>query len=189
MRRLAGVLTEEKQLRGIADGGPAAQAGMAGPEKARPVMLRQSGAVLAVTTGFDPSAPNTARVYDHWRGGKDAFPVDRAEADQLLAINPPLRDMVRENRAFVTEAAGWAAGQGISQFIDLGAGLPASPSVHQVAREVIPTARIAYVDIDSVVLSHARALLATRDGVTAVAADLRDPARSCTSSTLTLPAR
>jgi O-methyltransferase involved in polyketide biosynthesis len=76
----------------------------------------------------------------------------------------------------VTEAVGWAAGQGISQFIDLGAGLPASPSVHQAARKVIPTARVAYVDIDLVVLSHARALLATSDGVAAVAADLRDPA-------------
>jgi O-methyltransferase involved in polyketide biosynthesis len=75
----------------------------------------------------------------------------------------------------VTEAATWAAGQGISQFIDLGAGLPASPSVHQAARTVIPTARVAYVDIDVVVLSHARALLATGDGVTAAAADLSDP--------------
>jgi hypothetical protein len=39
----------------------------------------------------------------------------------------------------------------------------------------MPAARVAYVDIDPVVLSHARALLATSGGVTAVAADLRDP--------------
>ena len=39
----------------------------------------------------------------------------------------------------------------------------------------MPAARVAYVDLDPVVLSHARALLATSDGVTAVAADLRDP--------------
>jgi hypothetical protein len=42
---------------------------------------------------------------------------------------------------------------GIGQFIDLGAGLPASPSVHQAARAVLPAARVAYVDIDPVVLS------------------------------------
>src|SRR5260370_23312318 len=36
----------------------------------------------------------------------------------------------------------------------------------------MPTARVAYVDLDPVVLSHARALLATGDGVTAVAAEL-----------------
>ena len=67
-----------------------------------------------------------ARVYNYWLGGKDNFPADRAEADLLLGIYPPLRDLVRENRAFVTRAVAWAAGQGISQFLDLGAGLPAS---------------------------------------------------------------
>jgi hypothetical protein len=166
------VLSEEKQLRSIAAGGPAAQAGMAA--KAWPVMLRLSGAVLAVT-GFDPSVPNTARVYNYWLGGKDHFPADRAEAACLLEIYPPLRDLVRENRAFVIRAVAWAAEQGMGQFIDLGAGLPASPAVHQAARAVLPAARVAYVDTDPVVLSHARALLAQDDGVTAVNADLRDP--------------
>ena len=128
-----------------------------------------------MTAAFDPATPNMARVYDRWLGGKDHYAADRAEADRLLAIYPPLRDLARENRAFVTQAAAWAARQGIGQFIDLGAGLPATPPVHQAVREVMPTARVAYVDIDPVVLSHARALLATRDGVTAVAADLRDP--------------
>ena len=125
--------------------------------------------------GFDPATPNMARVYDYWLRGKDHYPADRAEAELLLRIYPPLRDLVRENRAFVTQAVSWAARQGIGQFIDLGAGLPASPAVHQAARKVMPLARVAYVDIDPVVLSHARALLVTSDGVAAVAADLRDP--------------
>jgi S-adenosyl methyltransferase len=142
---------------------------------APPVVLRHARAVLAMTVAFDPATPNMARVYDHLLGGKDAFPADRAEVGRLLAVYPPLRDMARENRAFVAEAARWAAEQGISQVIDLGVGLPATPSVHQAARAVIPTAQVAYVDTDPVVLSHAWALLATRDGVTAVRADLRDP--------------
>ncbi len=129
-----------------------------------------------MVTGFDPSTPNTARVYDYWLGGKDHFPADRAEAGRLLVIYPPLRQMVRENRAFITRAVTWAALHGIGQFIDLGAGLPASPAVHQAARAVLPAAPVAYVDLDPVVLAHARALLATGDGVTAVAADLTDPA-------------
>ena len=54
-----------------------------------------------MTAAFDPATPNMARVYDHLLGGKDAFPADRAEAGRLLAIYPPLRDMARENRAFV----------------------------------------------------------------------------------------
>jgi SAM-dependent methyltransferase len=131
--------------------------------------------VLAMTVAFDPKTPNMARIYDHWLGGKDALSADRGEADRLLAIYPPLREMVKENRAFVAEAAAWAAGQGVSQFLDLGAGLPASPSVHQAVRAVIPTARVVYVDIDPVVLSHVRALLVKPAGVTAVAADLSDP--------------
>jgi SAM-dependent methyltransferase len=128
-----------------------------------------------VTAGFDPATPNTARVYCRLLGGKDHFPADRAEADLLLAIYPPLAEMARENRAFIAEAVSWAATEGIGQFLDLGAGLPATPAVHQIARAVLPGARVAYVDTDAVVLAHARALLAG-PGVTAAAADLRDPA-------------
>ena len=144
--------------------------------KTRPLVLRHAGAVLAVTAGFDPSTPNTARVYDYWLGGKDHYAADRAEGDRLLEIYPQLADLVQENRAFIIRAVTMAADLGISQFIDLGAGLPASPAVHQAARKVMPEARVAYVDTDPVVLSHARALLATSDGVTAAEADLRDPA-------------
>ena len=144
--------------------------------KTRPLLLRHAGAVLAVTAGFDPSTPNMARVYDYWLGGKDHYAADRAEGDRLLEIYPQLADLVQENRAFIIRAVTMAADLGISQFIDLGAGLPASPAVHQAARKVMPEARVAYVDTDPVVLSHARALLATSDGVTAAEADLRDPA-------------
>jgi SAM-dependent methyltransferase len=133
------------------------------------------GAVLAaMTSGFDPATPNTARVYSRLLGGKDHFLPDRAEADVLLEIYPPLADMVKENRAFIALAVTWAAGQGISQFIDLGAGLPVTPAVHETARAVLPGAPVAYVDLDPMVLAHARALLAD-PGVAVAAADLRDP--------------
>jgi len=128
-----------------------------------------------VTGGFDPATPNAARVYCRLLGGKDHFSADRAEADVLLAVYPPLAEMVRENRAFLAEAVTWAARQGVGQFLDLGAGLPAVPAVHQITRAVLPGARVAYVDCDPMVLSHARALLVA-PGVAAVAADLRDPA-------------
>jgi hypothetical protein len=144
--------------------------------RARSVVLRHAGAVPAMTSALDTTVPNMARVYNHWLGGKDHFAADRAEAQRLVKLYPPLPALARENRAFLLKAAGWAARQGIGQFIDLGAGLPASPPVHQAARAVLPAARVAYVDIDPVVLSHARALLATGDGVAAVDADLRDPA-------------
>jgi O-methyltransferase involved in polyketide biosynthesis len=125
-----------------------------------------------------------ARIYGYLLGGKDHYAADREEAERLLAIYPLLRDLVRENRGFVIQAVTWAVRQGISQFVDLGAGLPASPAVHQAVRAVLIAARVAYVDTDPIVLSHARALLATSDGVTAVAADLRDPAAVLTNPDL-----
>jgi S-adenosyl methyltransferase len=155
----------------------AAAAGMAAAAaRGRTVVLRHAGAVLAMMSALDTSVPNMARVYNCWLGGKDHFAADRAEADRLVKLYPPLPALARENRAFLIRAAGWAARRGVGQFIDLGAGLPAFPPVHQAVRAVLPAARVAYVDIDPVVLCHAAALLATDDGVAAVDADLRDPA-------------
>jgi hypothetical protein len=137
-----------------------------------------------VTAGFDIGTPNMARVYGYWLGGKDHYAADREEAERLLMTYPPLRDLVRENRAFVIQAVTWAARQGIQPVHRPGRRAPASPAVHHAARAVRPTARVAYVDIDPIVLSHARALLATSDGVTAVDADLRDPAAVLTDPDL-----
>ena len=84
--------------------------------RARPVVLRHARAVLAMTSGLDTSVPNMARVYNYWLGGKDHFAADRAEAERLVELYPPLPVLARENRAFLLEAAGWAARQGIGQF-------------------------------------------------------------------------
>jgi hypothetical protein len=66
---------------------------------------------------------------------------------------------------------------GIDQFLDVGAGIPTAPNVHQIAQAVIPTARVVYVDNDPIVLAHSRALLASSpQGRTAyLDADLRRP--------------
>ncbi len=125
---------------------------------------------------IDTSRPNIARVYDYWLDGKENFAVDRDVAARMLEHDPELRQRVRDNREFVTGVARRAAERGIVQFIDLGAGLPTHPSVHQAARAVQPGARALYVDNDPVVLSHARALLANGAGLAVADADLRDPA-------------
>jgi hypothetical protein len=114
---------------------------------------------------MDTSKPNIARVYDYWLGGKDNYAADRDVAGRMLAHDPGLRNRVRDNREFVTGVARQAAHRGIAQFIDLGAGLPTHPSVHEAARGVNPRARVAYVDNDPVVVSHAQALLATGAGL------------------------
>jgi O-methyltransferase involved in polyketide biosynthesis len=138
-----------------------------------------------MTEGFDPRRPNIARVYNYWLGGADNYAADRELAEQLLRISPGIADAVRANRQFVGRAVTWAAREGIGQFIDLGAGLPSPPSVHETARAVLPGARVVYVDNDPVVIAHARALLATGDGVVAVPGDLRDPAAVLAGEALT----
>jgi O-methyltransferase involved in polyketide biosynthesis len=132
---------------------------------------------MATVTDFDPSVPSIARVYDYFLGGKDNFAADRALADKQIAAAPLIPVMARENRQFLARAVAWAARQGTGQFIDLGCGMPTAPNTHQTVREIVPGARVAYVDNDPVVLAHLNALIAKGDpGVTVVAADVRDVA-------------
>jgi O-methyltransferase involved in polyketide biosynthesis len=125
--------------------------------------------------GIDTSVPNVARVYDCLLGGKDNFAADRIQAAKLKELDPALPFLVRQNRAFINRAVSWSAGRGIGQFLDLGAGLPSHPAVHEAARKVIASARVVYVDNDPVVVLHAQSLLAGPKGVAAVGADLAQP--------------
>lgn len=123
---------------------------------------------------FDPTKPSAARIYDYLLGGKAHFAADRAAAERLLSTLPDAARTARSNRAFLAGAVRYVAGQGIGQYVDIGAGLPTSPNVHECARTAVPAARVTYVDNDPVVVTHARALLATDDLVTVVSADARD---------------
>ena len=50
-------------------------------------------------------------------------------------------------------------------------------NTHDIARHTELDARVAYVDNDPIVISHARSLLAKSPGVLAVPGDMRDPGR------------
>ena len=122
---------------------------------------------------FDPTKPNIARAYDCLLGGKDHFAPDRELAERLVALYPGVRQMVRENRRFLVRALDYVAAQGISQYADLGAGLPTFPAVHEIVRRHDRTASVVYVDNDPVVISHLRALAAKGDDhIAAVAGDV-----------------
>ena len=127
---------------------------------------------------IDTSRPHPARVYDYFLGGKDNFAADREVARQALAVAPSFRTAVRENRAFLGRAVRYLVEEaGITQFLDLGSGLPGVGNVHEVAQAVQPAARVVYVDNDPIVLAHGRALLASSpEGRCAyLQADIRDP--------------
>ena len=124
---------------------------------------------------FDPSTPSIARVYDFFLGGRDNFAADRELAQRLIKVFPPIPVTVRENKQFLARAVTWMAGAGVSQFIDVGCGMPTMPSTHGAARVPAPGARVAYVDTDPIVLSHLNGLPASEQaGLTIVDGDARD---------------
>ena len=131
--------------------------------------------------------PHPARVYDYLLGGKDNFAADRAAAQAGIAANPNSRVPPRENRAFLRRVVRYLSGEaGITQFLDIGTGIPTSPNVHEIAQEVNPQARVVYVDNDPIVLAHARALLTSGPaGRTAyIDADVRDVGKILNSADL-----
>jgi hypothetical protein len=126
--------------------------------------------------GIDISVPSTARMYDFWLGGKDHFAADRSAAAKVSEIAPHVKTVAIENRKFVRRVVRYLAAEaGITQFLDIGAGLPTQGNVHEVAQQVNPDARVVYVDNDPMVLAHSRALR-TGGNTIVLEGDLRDPA-------------
>ncbi|MGH3342550.1 MAG: SAM-dependent methyltransferase [Carbonactinosporaceae bacterium] len=135
------------------------------------------GADWSLTRPTDTNTPSTARIYDYLLGGTDNYEVDREAAKRALEAMPQLRDIMRANRRFMVRAVRYVAGQGIDQFIDIGTGLPTSPSVPEVARAITPHARVVGVDHDPIVLTRHRGLVAVDSGITTIEGDVRHPDR------------
>jgi S-adenosyl methyltransferase len=122
--------------------------------------------------------PHGARVYDFLMGGKTNYAADREQAKKVLETIPAAAASARANRAFIHRAARFLVTEhGIQQFLDIGSGIPTPPNLHEVVQELVPSARVVYVDNDPIVLTHSRALrLSTAEGATAyVQADATDP--------------
>lgn len=133
-------------------------------------------AVQCVPPVVTLAVPAIARVVDCLLGGKDNFQVDRDRAAEALAADPCIGQIVVEDRRFRLRAVRHLVREcGVTQFIDIGSGLPTAENVHQVAQQHDPKARVAYVDHDPIVVAHGQALLAVNERVVVVQADLRDP--------------
>jgi hypothetical protein len=113
-------------------------------------------------------------VYDYWLGGRDNFAADRNAAERSAGAVPQLPWLARENRRFLARAVRLCADAGITQFLDVGSGLPAMENVHQAAGHVTANPHVVYVDKDPVVASHTRALLSS-PYTAAICADLTHP--------------
>jgi S-adenosyl methyltransferase len=131
----------------------------------------------APSRSIDTTVAHSPRIWNYWLGGKDNYEIDRLVGDQFVQIFPAIVDIARSSRGFLNRAVTHLAGPaGITQFLDIGTGLPTADNTHEVAQRVSPQARVVYVDNDPVVLAHARALLfSSPEGhTTYVDADLYD---------------
>jgi hypothetical protein len=124
-----------------------------------------------VPKDVDVDLPSAARVYDYLLGGAHNFAADRAVGERVLQVLPDGRQVAISNRSFLRRAVRYLVEQGITQFLDLGSGIPTSGNVHEIA----PAARVLYVDHDEVAVAHSDLLLAGNPDATMLAADLTTP--------------
>lgn len=130
-------------------------------------------------TGVDPTVAHPARFWNYMLGGKYWYPADRQAAEAVIAQLPEVSELALAGREFLWRTVRWAARDaGVRQFLDLGAGLPAEPNVHQIAQRHRSDARVVYVDNDLMVSMYQQAYLdSTPEGRTACfIADMRDTA-------------
>jgi SAM-dependent methyltransferase len=125
--------------------------------------------------GVDAQRANPARVYDYWLGGSQNFLADQDLGRAMASIEPNVRAITRANRAFLGRAVRFLAAAGVRQFLDIGSGIPTMGNVHEVAQQASPGSRVAYADIDPIVVAHSKAILTGNDGATVIEADLREP--------------
>ncbi|HXV92297.1 MAG TPA: SAM-dependent methyltransferase [Pseudonocardia sp.] len=123
---------------------------------------------------IDMDRPSSARVYDYFLGGAHNFAVDRQLAEAIASMTPNVGDTMRANRAFLRRAVRFLVAEGVTQFLDIGSGIPTVGNVHEVAQQADPSARVVYVDVDPIAVSHSRAILDGDPRTSVIQADARD---------------
>ncbi|MEV7343399.1 SAM-dependent methyltransferase [Streptomyces sp. NPDC093544] len=131
---------------------------------------------------IDISVPSVSRIYDYYLGGSHNFEVDRDAARRAMEFMPGLPKIMQANRAFMRRAVRFATGEGITQFLDIGSGIPTFGNVHEIAQESRPGARVVYVDNDPVAVAHSQAVLEGNEDADVLAADLLKPREILASS-------
>jgi SAM-dependent methyltransferase len=114
-------------------------------------------------------------MYDYYLGGSHNFEVDREAARKAMEFMPGLPKVMQANRAFMRRAVRFAVAEGVTQFLDIGSGIPTFGNVHEVAGAADPEARVMYVDHDPVAVAHSKVVLEGNDRADILAADLRKP--------------
>lgn len=116
---------------------------------------------------------SSAGFYNRLLGGSHHTAADRRLVEDALRGTPHLGEWARQNRSFALRAARYCWDQGIRQFLDLGAGPPAPKP--GALHEILPSARVVYVDNDPKVVGALRDVYSGVDSIACVEADVLDP--------------
>ena len=138
-------------------------------------LVPKSPSALRQPDKVDVDRPSSARIYDYFLGGAHNFEVDRDAAQALQRAHPAIGLGMRANRSYLRRAVNYLTSVGIDQFLDLGSGIPTVGNVHEIAQRGNPDARVVYVDVEPIAVTHSNTILAGNDKATAIHADLRRP--------------
>src|SRR3954468_20364309 len=125
-----------------------------------------------VTDNMETERPSIARIYDYALGGAHNLASDRAAFEQLMAIQPRIREMSWTNRAFLRRVVLFMVETGIRQFLALGSGTPTVGNVHEIAQKAAPACRVVYVDREDIAVAHSQLLLECNPLATVIEADI-----------------
>jgi hypothetical protein len=117
---------------------------------------------------------NPARYWDYILGGYYNFQMDRQVGDRVLQAVPDVRLGALANRSFLRRVVRLLAHEGITQFVDLGSGLPTVGPVHETAQAINPGCHTVYVDNDPVAVTHSQSILAQNPGTCVIEEDIRN---------------
>lgn len=133
----------------------------------------------------DTTKPKSARAYTFAAGGKDHFAADRGAAKEIMDMSPDAARIATDHRSFLGRVVDYISGQGVHQFIDIGAGYPLpAGNVHEWALAANRNARVCYVDNDPAAVLHLHGQVEFRPQIVALLGDLRDPRYIMTHETL-----
>ena len=127
------------------------------------------------TAHLDPETPNIARIYDYYLGGAYNLPADRERAQRIKSVLPSMEMLARFNRGFLRRAVRFMVERGVTQFLDLGSGLPTAGNTHEVAQAHDPHAKVVYVDYEPVAAALGKHILRNNPNAVMVDADARRP--------------
>lgn len=134
----------------------------------------------AMPAEVDLDRPSAARIYDWMVGGCTNFAVDREFGKRQVEQFPLIRPALLANRRWVGRVVRAALDAGITQFLDLGAGIPTAGAPHQIIRDMLghDAGRVVYVDYEPVAAAHATLTLQQDEvegWVATIRADYRTP--------------